>query len=54
MTEMTYEHVAQLESRVQHNLGRRIWNLRLVARDNGIVLQGASAPTTRNNSPNMR
>jgi hypothetical protein len=40
MTETTLEDVTRLEARVRHRLGRRGCNLRLVARDNGIVSQG--------------
>jgi hypothetical protein len=40
MTETTLEDVMRLEARVQHHLGGRVCNLRLVVRYNGVVLQG--------------
>ena len=42
MTEMTLEDFARLEARVQHRLGGRVGDLRLVIRDNGVVLQGCA------------
>jgi hypothetical protein len=40
MTETTSEDVSRLEARVRHRLGARVCHLRLVVRDNGVLLQG--------------
>jgi len=34
------EEVAQLEAHAQNQLNGRVWNLRLVVRDNGLILRG--------------
>ena len=40
MTETTSKDVMRLEARVLHRLGGRGSRLRLVVRDNGVILQG--------------
>ena len=40
MNDLKGEQTVQLEARVQHRLSGRVHDLRVVARDDGLVLQG--------------
>jgi hypothetical protein len=42
MSGTTLAEVAQLEAQVKHRLSGRVYNVELVIRDNGLVLQGRS------------